>query len=382
MPSSIPDGTGPASGRGLAATVHGRGRCRPVALSRSGGNANTAPVRAPMIVVALNLAAHDAAFEAARAAGHEVVHARYETSWEEISARRRSVLGAAEPVSDDLGAALARAEVVVGFAMPRDLVGLAPRLRWVASIATGVDHLRGTGVLEADVPLTTVGGLFAPTIAEHVFAAILHFARRLDDFAAQRRERTWRARRVRGLAGGTLGLVGVGRIGGAVALRAKAFGMTTVGVGRGPARGRRVAGVDRLLDRAELPVLLAAADWVVLAVADVPETRGMIGAAELGAMRPEAVLVNVGRGTTVDEPALVAALERGAVAGAALDVFAHEPLPATSPLWTLPNVLVTPHVATNVVDYVPRALAQFTENLARFAAGTPLENRFDRARGY
>jgi phosphoglycerate dehydrogenase-like enzyme len=187
---------------------------------------------------------------------------------------------------------------------------------------------------------------------------------------------------VTALEGRTIGLVGVGAIGSAVATRARAFGMRTIGLGRSDPRGRAVPGIDRLVSRAELPVLLAAADWVVVAAADTPETRGMIGATELAAMQPSAVLVNVARGSLVDEAALVSALRDGRIAGAALDVFATEPLPAESPLWDLPNVLVTPHVATNVPEYLARAVSAFAANVRRFLDGMPLEHQLRRERGY
>ncbi|HLK11424.1 MAG TPA: D-2-hydroxyacid dehydrogenase [Candidatus Binatia bacterium] len=337
-----------------------------------------------LTLVAVNAARHDAAFDAVRAAGADVVHAAYPTSWEEVSARRTGApLRAAETVPDALQAALARADAVFGFALPRDLPALAPGLRWVATPAAGIDHLRGTGVLEAAaIAVTTTGGLFAGVIAEHVFAGILHFAKRLATFEAQRRERRWKMTRVGALEGRTVGLVGVGHIGRAVAARARAFGMRVLGLGRSDPRGRHVPGVDRLLGRTALPELLASADYAVVAVADTPATRGLLGAAEIARLRPEAVLVNVARGTVLDESALVAALRAGRLAGAALDVFAEEPLPPASPLWELPNVLLTPHVAANVEDYLPRAIARLAENVPRFLAGAPLLDRLDRERGY
>ena len=335
-------------------------------------------------IVSLNTASRDAVFAPVRAQdGVELVHAEYRVSWEEISARRAGrLLPEPEPLPAELRAALARAEVVFGFVIPRDLLTLAPRLRWVATPATGIDHLRGTGVLESGLPVTTVGGLFGGLIAEHVFAGMLWFARRLPHFAARQAERAWQMSRVRGLEGRTIGLIGVGSIGSAVAVRAKAFGMQTIGLGRHAPAGRSVDGVDRLLPRAGLPDLLAASDYVVLAVADTAATRGMIGTAELAAMRADAVLVNVSRGSIVDEPALVDALQAGRLGGAALDVFAEEPLPATSPLWGLPNVLVTPHIATNVPEYLARAVAAFAANVRRFLAGEPLVSRVDTAQGY
>jgi len=339
---------------------------------------------AALRIVSLNTAERDGVFAPVRAiAGVELAHTAYRVTWEEISARRAGRLPSQpEPLAAELRAALADAEVVFGFAVPRGLPALAPRLRWVATPATGIDHLRGTGVLESGLPVTTAAGLFGGLIAEHVFAGILWFARRLAHFAAQQRERGWQMTRIRGLEGRTLGLVGVGSIGSAVAVRAKAFGMHTIGLGRTDPRGRTVPGVDRLVARSALPELLGASDYVVLAAAETPETRGMIGEAELATMRSEAVLVNVARGALVDETALVAALRAERIAGAALDVFAEEPLPPSSPLWEMPNVLVTPHIATNVPEYLARAVAQFAENVRRFLAGAPLVSRVDVGRGY
>jgi phosphoglycerate dehydrogenase-like enzyme len=337
-----------------------------------------------LTIVSLNTGHRDEIFATVRAIdGVELVHADYRVSWEEISARRTGrPLPDPEPIAPELAAALARADVAFGFVIPRRILTLAPRLRWIATPATGVDHLRGTGVLEAAIPVTTVGGLFGPLIAEHVFAVILAFARRLPHFAAQQHAKAWQMSRVTALEDRTIGLVGVGAIGSAVATRAKAFGMRTIGLGRSDPRGRTVAGVDRLVSRDELAVLLGAADWVVVAAADTPETRGMIGADELAAMKSSAVLVNVARGSLLDEAALVTALRDGRIAGAALDVFATEPLPVESPLWDLPNVLVTPHVATNVPEYLARAVSAFAANVRRFLDGAPLEHEFRRERGY
>jgi phosphoglycerate dehydrogenase-like enzyme len=285
-------------------------------------------------------------------------------------------------ISGDLRAALQRADVLFGFVVPRDLPVLAPRLRWLETPAAGVDHTRGTGVLESNVILTTVGGHFAPLIAEHVFAGILHVAKRLATFEQQQRDHTWKMARVQSLAGRTLGTVGVGAIGTAVAKLAQAFGMQVLGLGRSDAPGRQVPHVDRVLARHQLPELLAASDYVVLAVTDTPATRHLIGASELALMPRHSVLINVARGTVVDEAALIAALREQRIAGAVLDVVAHEPLAAESGLWELPNVLLTPHVATSTAEYLPEAIALFTDNVRRFQRGEPLRRRFDRRRGY
>ena len=338
-----------------------------------------------LTIVALNAATQDAAFNQVRdidPGNIEVVHAGFRSTWANVSARRRSAAVIEQDLPDALRSALARADVVFGFLVPTHLPDLAPQLRWLHTPATGIDHLRGTGVLESDIRITTVGSLFAPVIAEHVLAAMLYFARRLGHFEQQRRDRTWEMTRVQTLAVHTAGLVGVGNIGSHVARLAKVFGMRVIGVGRTATVARVVPAVDRLLPRSELPALLNQSDYVVVAVADTGETRHMIAAAELAAMKPEAILINVARGTVIDEPALIAALQTKRIAGAALDVFAEEPLPADSPLWDLPNVLLTPHVAANVEGYLASAIAQFADNLRRFLSGAALENEYDRQRGY
>jgi D-2-hydroxyacid dehydrogenase (NADP+) len=340
---------------------------------------------ARLTIVALNASSQDAAFDAVRRidpGNIDVVHVPFRTDWANVSARRRAGVVIEQELPDDLRAALACADVVFSFLVPSHLPQLAPRLRWLHTPATGIDHLRGTGVLESDVILTTVGGLFAPVIAEHVLTLMLHFAKRLNVFEKQQRDQVWQMSRVQSLATRTVGLVGVGNIGAQVARLAKAFGMRVIGIGRSAPQGRAITGIDQLLPRTELPTLCKQSDYVVAAVADTPETRHMIGATELAAMKPEAVFINVARGTVVDEAALTSALQAKRIAGAGLDVFAQEPLPADSPLWQLPHVLLTPHVAANVDGYLPKAIAQFAENVRRFIRGAPLENQFDRQRGY
>lgn len=335
------------------------------------------------VVLTLGLGQLDEQLSPLRDLGVETLAADLAMPWDEISARRRGDLdGPAPEVPQAVRDLLARADVLFGFYVPRDVITLAPRLRWLSTPSTGLDHLRGTGVLESDVEVTNVGGLFGPVLAEHAFAGILYFAKRLGHFEAQRRAGTWQMGQVGTLQGRTLGLVGIGNIGRAVATRAQAFEMRVIGVGRQPPTGRTVPGVDEVLPRERLRELLTASDYVVVAVAETSETRGMIGADELAAMQTHAVLVNVARGTVIDEPALVEALRAGRIAGAALDVFATEPLPETSPLWELPNALVTPHVAALVPDYMERAAVHFVENVRRYVGGEPLVDRYDRSRGY
>lgn len=324
------------------------------------------------IVLALNCAEHAGHFEACSALPVEVRHARFEVPWEEIAARRSGRGGATEDVPDELRAALREAEVVFAFAPPRGLTALAPSLRWVETPATGFDQLNGTGVLESKVIVTTVGGLFAGVVAEHAFALLFALARRLPDFGEAQRVATWRPAPVRELEGTTLAIVGLGNIGRAVARAAKAFGMRVLASRRKP--GRAAAGVDRLYPARKLKEMLAAADAVVVSVAGTPQTAGLIGPAEIAAMKRGALLVNVARGNVVDESALTAALLEGQLGGAGLDVFADEPLPPTSPLWRLPNTVITPHVAITTPSRMPRAIGHFVDNLARYCKGQPLKD--------
>jgi D-2-hydroxyacid dehydrogenase (NADP+) len=201
------------------------------------------------------------------------------------------------------------------------------------------------------------------------------FARYLVAQQAQR----WERHPVGTLQGKTLAIVGLGAIGGEIAQRARAFGMRVLGVSRG---GTPAAGCERVYATRDLHLALALADFVTVVVPLTEETRGLVDARAFAAMMPGARLVNVARGGVVDEDALLAGLRSGQVAGACLDVFAQEPLPAAHPLWSAPNVIVTPHIAGYREDYVERALDVFADNLARFEAGTPLANVVHLDRGY
>ena len=294
--------------------------------------------------------------------------------WEEIAARRAGVLeGTSAP--PQLEAELRDAEVIFGFALPMHLADLAPALRWVETPAAGFDQLNGTGILERDVAVTTVGSVFAPWVAEHVFALLFALRRRLDEFRVQQQRHDWQLLEVHELADATMAVIGLGRIGQAVARAAQAFGMRVVGMRRS---GTKPEHVDRLYPREALHAMLGEADVVVLAVAGTAETANLIGAAELATMRPTACLINVARGIVLDEAALAEALADGRPAGAALDVFVREPLPADSPLWGLPNVVITPHAAVNVPAKLRRSVEHFAANLTRFCAGEPLEGEVGR----
>jgi len=282
---------------------------------------------------------------------------------------------------------LPEAEVVYGVLVDADNFHLAGRLRWIHVSSAGVGSLLFPALAASGVVLTNGRGLHAVSMAEHALGLMLAFVRKLHHARDRQRERRWEQVGMwvepppfGQLAGGTLGLVGMGAVGAALAARAAALGMRVVAVRPHPQVDPAPAHEQWGLER--LPDLLACADWVVLAAPHTPATRGLIGAGELARMKPTAVLVNLGRGALVDEPALAEALRAERIAGAALDVVDREPLDADSPLWSQPNVILTPHVAGLGPRYWERAVAQFEDNLERFLAGRPLVNVVDQIAGY
>lgn len=284
-------------------------------------------------------------------------------------------------------AAVRGAEVYLGYGVPAELFAAADELRWAHSAAAGVGGSLHRAMVESDVVLTNSAGIHAEPMAETVLAAILHFARGLD-FAVRAQGRAeWDKAPfeaadtpVREIAGSTLGIVGLGGIGRAVARRATALGMRVVATRRREADAPE--GVELRTGADGLARLLEESDWTVVAVPLTPRTRGMIGAAELARVPRGAVLVNVARGGVVDEAALADALRGGRLRGAALDVFSREPLPATSPLWGLPNVLLTPHVSATSRSFWRRQTDLVVENIQRYLAGRPLLNTVDKHAGY
>ncbi len=262
------------------------------------------------------------------------------------------------------------------------LVAEGPRVRWLHTASAGVDHVL-TPVVRAKPGLTVTdsGPAFEIAIAEFVLAWMLSTARRLPELAARQRAHRWESVEQEELHGATLGVIGLGPIGRGVAARAQAFGMRVLGLRR---QDTPVPGVDEVLTGPDgLDRLLRESDWVVLAAALTSESQSLLGRAQIARMKPTARLINIARGGLVDEDALTDALRMGRLAGACLDVFAHEPLPEESPLWDLPHVTISPH---NSPGWTPglrvRQKALFLENLRRFARGEPLENVVDIGRGY
>lgn len=297
--------------------------------------------------------------------------------------------GAAAP---EALAALRGAEVYMGYGFPRPLFAAAhadgsPTLRWVHSAATGVGGSLYREMRESPILLTNSAGIHARPMAETVLAMILFFARGLDFAAAAQRERRWDKPSyeaadtpVREISGATLGIVGFGGIGRELAARAVALGMRVVAHKRTPADGP--PGVEVRTGNEGLREVLGRSDFLVLAVPETERTRGLIGAAELAAMPPGAVLVNVARGGVLDEDALLVALQAGRLRAAALDVFRQEPLSPDSPLWHCPNVLITPHVSATSRGFWRRQTDLIVTNLHRYLHGEPLLNQVDKQAGY
>ena len=270
----------------------------------------------------------------------------------------------------------------------RDMLASSPRLRWIQSPAVGVGHMLFPEMIASPVVITCARGIRARAIAEHVLGVTIALARQLHTAVRRQVEHRWAQDELESdttsiftLEGRRMGIVGLGSIGSEIASLAAAFGMEVWGVRRRLDQAVPT-GVARVLPSTNLDDLLASSDVVVLAAPHTRSTDRLLGAREIALMRPDAMLVNISRGTIVDDEALVAALRSRRIAGAALDVFAHEPLDRASAYWDLPNVIVTPHTSGAMADYWTPLVALFSENLHRFERGEPLLNVVDKHAGY
>lgn len=291
---------------------------------------------------------------------------------------------------DELRSALsgAQAMFVADFrsGMLREAWPHARDLKWIHHGGAGVDPLLLPELVGSPVVLTNSRGIFDRAMAEYVLGLVLALAKDLPRTLDLQRRREWRHRETERLDGRTVLVVGAGSIGREIARFLHGAGMRVLGVAR---RARRSAdrgspddAFERVVGTDDLPAVLPEADYVVLALPLTPETRGLFGADALARMKRTARLINVGRGAVVDQAALVEALRSGRIAGAALDVFADEPLPADHPFWDLPGVIVSPHMSGDFVGWREAVPALFVENFRRWRAGAPLLNVVDKARGY
>jgi len=268
---------------------------------------------------------------------------------------------------------------------PRRLAAVLERavgFEWFHSRSAGLDTVLVPEVAASPAVVTNGRGAFSLSLAEFVVAALLFFTKDLRGLVERQEAASWEPFDMQLLHGRTLGIVGYGDIGRATAQRVRALGMRVLALRRRPALSEGDPLVDEVLPVEKLHELMGRSDDVLVAAPLTPQTRGLVDARALAAMKRGAVLVNVGRGPVVDEPALVEALTTGRIRGAALDVFAEEPLPPDHPFWRLPNVLLSPHCADHVPGWIEDAMRLFLENLERFRGGQPLRNVVDKARGY
>jgi D-2-hydroxyacid dehydrogenase (NADP+) len=276
------------------------------------------------------------------------------------------------------------AEVLFTHLASPEKLAEAKALRWIQTLGAGVEWLlKPELVARPDLIITNSSGVHAEQIGEHVFALILALTRRLPRVFALQRERRWDAAPFREnmptLAGATLGVLGVGAIGEHTAKLGAAFGMRVLGMRRSAAPAPHV---ERMYAPAELHELLRQSQYIVNALPLTSETRGLIGPAEFAVMRRDAVIINIGRGGTLQTDALVSALRDSSIAGAGLDVTDPEPLPAQHALWEFENVIITPHYSGGRPDYLARVTEIFVDNLRRYAADQTLTNVVDVHAGY
>lgn len=278
-------------------------------------------------------------------------------------------------------------EVFIGWSLRPAQFAAAEKLRWIHSPAAAVHQLMFPELVRSNVQVTNSTGIHGPVVAEHAIAVLLALAKRLPQamqYQAKKfwsQDQLWNERpRPREVAGSTVAVIGMGSIGGEFTDRAKALGMKVLGIRENPAKG--AGGADEVFTPAEVERVLPRADYVLLCAPVTPATTGIINAARLRIMKPDSYLINVGRGPLVDEAALLQALRDRQIAGAALDVFLEEPLPADSPFWQLDNLLITPHTAAVTERLWERHYRLIAENMNRYLAGQPLLNQVDKGRGY
>jgi phosphoglycerate dehydrogenase-like enzyme len=280
------------------------------------------------------------------------------------------------------------AEVVFTISLRPEQFAAARTLRWIHTPSAAVHQMLFPELINSSVILTNSREVHGPVVAEHVLALIFALAKKIPQSVLLQQKRIWgqetiwnEGQRPQDISGATLGLVGVGSIGSRVARMAVSLGMRVIAVREHPEKGTP-DGVDQVFPPSELDQVLSQSDFVVLAAPLLAATERLINAERLARMKPSAYLINVGRGPQVDQPALIEALRKRQIAGAALDVFDREPLPPDSPLWNLDNLLITPHTAGLTAKLWQRHYELFSENLRRYIAGEPLRYVVDKHKGY
>jgi phosphoglycerate dehydrogenase-like enzyme len=258
--------------------------------------------------------------------------------------------------------------IMFGIEIRDEMLAAAPQLKWIQSLATGVDHFLRCPSLKPDVLITSGRGIHGPPMREQVVYLMMAVSRDAVRQVEDHQHRIWQRRLWSTLHGKTAVIVGTGIVGEAIGELLKAFGMHTIGVTRTP---RKIAGFDAVMPSAQLPQAAARADYLINVLPAGADTIGLFDAKVFGAMKPSAYYISAGRGQTVDEDALAAALRERRIAGAGFDVFQAEPLPPESPFWQLPNVFITPHVGGYVVEYEDFVMPLIVDNMRLFLAGKP-----------
>ncbi|MBB4423933.1 phosphoglycerate dehydrogenase-like enzyme [Bradyrhizobium sp. CIR48] len=307
-------------------------------------------------------------------------HPAAETYARLIGERFPQVRAISAPDPERLERYIGEADALLASRFPVELFDRAKKLRWFQCTNAGVDSMLPIRDRASHIAVTNARGIHGDIITDFVMAGVTMLHWDFRRFLQEQAERKWKPRYVAPLAEKTLGVIGLGSIGATIARRAKSAGMTVVGSKRDISAP--VEGVDHLFSSDALADLLPLCDFVVLAVPATADTVGLIGVAELALMRRDAFLINIARGNVVAEAELIKALQTRAIAGAMLDVFEQEPLPQDSPLWDMPNVIATPHVAGSPTNYTERVFSIFGDNIGHFLKNEPMRNAVDLGRGY
>jgi phosphoglycerate dehydrogenase-like enzyme len=288
----------------------------------------------------------------------------------------------APPLTDQQRAMFERVDAVLALDLPFDVGDLAPKLAWVQGVGAGSAQLQSAGLADAGIRLSTSAGSNATAIAEFVVGRILQEYKRFREIEQLQAEHHWEALYGAELAGATVGLIGFGAINAGVAARLAPFGVTILASRRSAKPGDTAPGVAELFATDRLHEMLGKCDVVVSAVPETPETIGLMDRDAIAAMKPGSLFCNVGRGTLLDEDALIDALKSGHLRAAALDVASQEPLPADHPLWDAPNLYLSYHCSSSPAALFVNLHRLWRENIVRWLAGDPLRNEVDLARGY
>lgn len=287
----------------------------------------------------------------------------------------------------DFAGATENAEIILSWsgsvALLRDVFLASRRLRWIHSRSAGLDQVLFPELVNSEIILTNASGVFSPSLGEFALAAILYFAKDFRRMIRNQVAGVWEQFDVTMISGQTLGIVGYGSIGRAIAERARALDMKVLALKRSASgRPNEDPLVDRIYVPAQLQEMLSQCDYIVVTLPLTAQTRGLIAEAEFAVMKKNAVVINVGRAPAINEPALIKALTEKRIRGAALDVFDQEPLPHGHPFYSVENVLLSPHCADHTPDWLDNSMRFFLEQLARFRRGETLLNIADKAAGY